>query len=84
MESELQALVDNGTWSLYPRPSHRNKIKNKWVFRLKEKLDGIIEIYKARLVAKGFQQRDGISYIENFSPLIKPTTIWILFSLAIH
>jgi hypothetical protein len=29
MESEIQALHDNGTWSLCPRPSNCNIIKNK-------------------------------------------------------
>jgi hypothetical protein len=35
MESEIQALLDNGTWTLYPRPSNRNIIKNKWVYKVK-------------------------------------------------
>jgi transposase InsO family protein len=43
MESEFQALLDNHTWTLCPRPSHRNIIKNKWVFKLKQKADGTID-----------------------------------------
>ncbi|XP_062173503.1 uncharacterized protein LOC133878962 [Alnus glutinosa] len=43
MESEYQALLDNKTWFLCPRPSNRNVIHNKWVFKLKQKPDGSIE-----------------------------------------
>ena len=84
MKSEIQALLDMGTWSLCPRPSNRNIIKNKWVYQVKHHSDGSIKRYKTRLVAKDFQQRDGIDYKETFSTVIKPTIIRILLSLAIH
>lgn len=59
MENELNALLENGTGLLWPRPLDQNVIRNKWVFKLKQKPDGTIERQKARLVAKGFEQRDG-------------------------
>jgi len=84
MSSEFSALLENQTWSLCPRPIDRHVIRNKWVYKLKQKPNGTIDRYKARLVAKGFEQRNGIDYTETFSPVIKPATIRLLLSLALQ
>lgn len=47
MTKEIDALITNNTWTLVPRPSYKNIIGNKWLFRIKRKADGSIERYKA-------------------------------------
>jgi hypothetical protein len=84
MQTEYDALMTNKTWTLCPRPSNWKVVRNKWVFKLKQKSNGAIDRYKARLVAKGFDQEGGIDFHDTFSPVIKPATIRLVLALAIH
>jgi len=83
MSSELTALMRHDTWHLVPPPKDCNIIGCKWVFRVKRFADGSIDRFKARVVAKGFNQRPGLDYTQNFSPVVKPVTIRTILSVAV-
>ena len=82
MKTEYGSLLTNSTWSLVPKPVNKHIIGCKWIYKLKLKVNGLVDRFKAHLVAKGFNQTYGIDYFETFC-LVKPTTIRLVFSLAI-
>ena len=83
MKQEFQALIDNNNWDLVALLSDRQPMGCKWVFRIKENVDGSVNRYKARLVAKGFHQVAGCDFTETFSPVIKPVTIRLILTLVV-
>src|SRR6185437_14372296 len=60
MADEFQALIDNGTWRLVPRPPGANVVSGKWIFKHKYHSDGTLARHKARWVVRGFSQQHGI------------------------
>lgn len=83
MDDEYAALIKNKTWDLEPRPPSVNVIRSMWIFRHKEKSDSSFERHKARLVGDGAGQQVGVDCGETFSPVVKPTTIRTVLSLAL-
>ena len=54
MHEEIQALEANSTWTLVPLPPDKHCIGCRWVYKVKYKMDGSVDIDKARLIAKGY------------------------------
>ena len=82
MEEEIQALKQNQTWDLVPRPKDVKPISSKWVYKVKTRTNGSVERYKAHLIARGFSQQYGLDYDETFSPVAKITTVRVLIALV--
>lgn len=72
--SRMQTMIkEMNTWELVTSIPDKTLISCKWVFIMKHKVEGSIEISKLRLVAKGFAQTYGVDYQKILSQLLKWT-----------
>ena len=69
MSEELDQIEKNNTWELIPRPTGKNVIGTKWIFKNKMNEQGQVFINKSILVCKGYSQIEGLECDENFSPV---------------
>ncbi|KAL2497738.1 cysteine-rich RLK (RECEPTOR-like protein kinase) 8 [Abeliophyllum distichum] len=57
----------------------------KWLYKVKESNNSSNPLkFKARLVAKGFTQKYGVDYTKKNFPVVKYTTLRVMFALVAH
>ncbi|GJV30874.1 retrotransposon protein, putative, ty1-copia subclass [Tanacetum coccineum] len=84
MNAEIQSMMDNMVWVLVDLPPGCKTIGNKWIFKKKTDMDGIVHTYKARLVAKSYTQLYEVDYEETFLPVADIRAIRILIYIAAY
>jgi len=82
MDRKIGSLEHARTWTTIPRPSGKNIVGCKWVFRLKRKADGSIDKYKACLVTRGFTQIYGINYYNTYSLVAWLTSFHFILAIT--
>ena len=82
MQNEIQALKDNGTWTLDHLPAGKRALGSQWVHKTKFKSNGEVERLKSRLVVLVKYQQVGIDYHETFAPVAKMTTVRAFLAIA--
>ena len=77
MQSEYDAIMQNGTWTLCDLPPGKKAIASwgkkfigtKWVYKLKRKPDGTVDRHKARLVLQRVMlKRRALTLMKHFLP----------------
>ena len=57
-------------------------VGSRWIYNVKQAIDGSVEKYKATFVAQGFSQVEGIFYEDNFTPLVRYSSIRSILALS--
>ena len=62
MVEEYDSIVRNSAWEMVPRLVDKSVVGSRWIYKVKQAVDGSVEKYKERFVARGFSQIEGIDY----------------------
>jgi hypothetical protein len=84
MNEELDQVEKNNTWELVCRPTNKNVIGSKWVFKNKMNEKGQIVRNKTRLDCKGYAQVEGQDFDETFAPVARLEAIRMFLAYACH
>ena len=80
MHNEYASNIKNNTCKLCDLPCGEAVVGSKWILK-KKSTDGLTR-YKARLVAQEFFQIKGVNYDETYSPVVRFTSLRLLFAYA--
>ncbi|KAL4335653.1 hypothetical protein GQ457_07G001670 [Hibiscus cannabinus] len=84
MQEEYKSMQDNKVWELVSLPEGEKPIGCKWIFKTNRDANGNVERYKALLVAKGYTQKEGIDFLETFSPVSSKDSFRTIMALVAH
>ena len=83
MKDKMESLYKNDTWELVEKLENKKVVGCKWVYKVKQGILGVeSKRFKARLVSKGYTQRDGIGFIEIYSPVVSYASIRMILSIV--
>lgn len=80
MDTEIQAIERNKTWTLVDLPPKVKPIGLKWLYKVKKDASGTR--HKARLVAKGYVQKYGVDFDDGFAPVARMETIRLILAVS--
>ena len=51
MVEEYDSIIRNSAWEIVPRPEGKSVVGSRWIYKVKQAVDGSVEKYKAIFVA---------------------------------
>jgi hypothetical protein len=82
MVEEYDSIVKKSAWEIVPIPIDKSMVGLRWIYKVKQVVDGSVEKYKATFVARGFSQIRGIDYDESFAPVARYSSIRSILALS--
>ena len=79
-KADSDSLIENKVYTIVERPTHKQPLMSKWVFKKKRGISGEVKKYEARLVALGFTQEEGFDHTETFSPTVRFESIRLMIA----
>ncbi|GJZ06470.1 retrovirus-related pol polyprotein from transposon TNT 1-94 [Tanacetum coccineum] len=81
---ELNQFKRLDVWELVERPTDRNVIKVKWLWKNKTDAENMVIRNKSHLVAKSYSQQEGIDFEESFAPVARLEVVRMFVAYAAH
>ena len=69
MMEEYKSIMKKYVWEVVLEQKGWSMVTSKWIYKLKHVVDHNIEKYKAIFLARGLSKKQGIVYVETFSPM---------------
>ena len=79
---EYNSLMKNHTWDSVELAEGKNIVGCKWIFKVKQNVDGSVDRCKAGLVAQGFSQQAEEDYDDIFAPVARYSSIRSVLAIA--
>lgn len=83
MDTEVDNMVETGTFELTPPEEDQNPLSCQWVYKKKINANGTVRGLRIRLVARGNEQEQGVNFIETFSHVVCTATIRTVLHVAV-
>ena len=81
-QKEIQSITTKKVLQEAQLPRGKKLLRTKWVYKIKYGTEGQLSSYKVRLVACGYSQIFGIDFDKTYSPVIRFTSLRLLFAIS--
>ncbi|MBW0476559.1 hypothetical protein O181_016274 [Austropuccinia psidii MF-1] len=80
--AELDQMAARDVWEAVEKKPGMKTIGHRWVFDVKQNIDGSVDRFKVRLVARGDRQRPGVDCAEMYAPAACLMSLRLLLATA--
>ncbi|MBW0533279.1 hypothetical protein O181_072994 [Austropuccinia psidii MF-1] len=80
--AKLGQMATRDVWEAVEKKPGMKTIGHRWVFNIKQNVDGSIDLFKARLVARGDRQQPGVDCDKTYAPSASLMSLHLVLATA--